>query len=88
MSEYYYVYVLQSEKDCNLYTGLTVDLKTRLKEHNCGEDSQTKNRRPLKLIYYEACLNQHDAAKRERYLKTAWGKRYIKGRLEDYLKVK
>jgi len=88
MSEYYYVYVLQSEKDYNLYTGLTVDLKTRLKEHNCGEDSQTNNRRPLKLIYYEACLNQHDAAKRERYLKTTWGKRYIKGRLEEYLKAK
>lgn len=87
MVQFYYVYVLQSEKDHQLYTGLTIDLKTRFEEHNNGEVSQTQNRRPMKLIYYEACLNQQDAIKRERYLKTTWGKRYIKSRLEGYLKV-
>lgn len=45
----------------------------------------TKNRRPLKLIYYEACHNQNDALKREKYLKTTYGKRYIKNRLKEYL---
>ena len=45
----------------------------------------TCNRRPLLLIYYEACLNEHDARLREKYLKTAWGKRYIKNRLKNYL---
>jgi site-specific DNA-methyltransferase (adenine-specific)/site-specific DNA-methyltransferase (cytosine-N4-specific) len=52
---------------------------------NSGKVSQTKNRRPLKLIYWEGCLNQQDAAKREKYLKTTWGKRYLKGRLKEYL---
>jgi len=84
MSKFYYVYVLLSEKDHRFYIGFTIDIKTRLEEHNNGEVSQTKNRRPLKLVYWEGCLNQQDAAKRERYLKTTWGKRYIKSRLEEY----
>ena len=84
--QFCYVYVLQSEKDHQLYTGLTIDLKTRLEEHNNGEVSQTQNRRPMKLIYYEACLSQNDAVKREKYLKTTWGKRYVNNRLESYFK--
>jgi putative endonuclease len=88
MSKFYYVYVLLSEKDHKFYIGLTGDIKKRLEEHKSGEVSVTKNRRPLKLIYWEGCLNQRDAAKRERYLKTTWGKRYLKSRLEEYLKAK
>jgi len=85
MNKFYYVYVLQSEKDHNFYIGLTSDIKKRLEEHNSGKVSTTRNRRPLKLIYWEGCLNQQDAAKREKYFKTTWGKRYIKSRLEQYL---
>lgn len=85
MSKFYYVYVLQSKKDNNFYIGLTSDIKKRLDEHNSGKVSQTKSRRPLELIYWEGCLNQRDAAKREKYLKTTWGKRFIKSRLEQYL---
>lgn len=81
----YYVYVLQSEKDKNFYVGYTENLEKRLKEHNNGEVASTGNRRPLKLIYYEFCLNRFDATNREKYLKTAWGKRYIKNRLRNYL---
>ena len=32
--------------------------------------SSAKYRRPLKLIYFEACLNQQDATHREKYLKS------------------
>ncbi|MDD5010942.1 MAG: GIY-YIG nuclease family protein [Phycisphaerae bacterium] len=85
MSKNYYVYVLQSEKDRSFYIGLTSDIQKRLKEHTSGEVSTTKSRRPLKLVYWEGCLNQKDAARREKYLKTTWGKRYIKNRLENYL---
>ena len=82
---FYYVYILQSEKDNNFYVGYTSDLKKRLDMHNDGNVTSTKNRRPLKLIYFEGCKNQQDATRREKYLKTAWGKRYIKSRLNDYL---
>ena len=40
---------------------------------------------PWDKNYFEGCSNQQDATKREKYLKTAWGKRYIKSRLNNYL---
>ncbi len=67
------------------YIGYTNNLKKRVSEHNEGKVKSTKNRLPLKLIYFEGCLNQLDAIKREKYLKSSWGKRYIKNRLTNYL---
>ncbi len=68
-----------------VYTGYTKDINKRVAEHNSGKVKSTKERRPLKLIYWEGCLNQQDATRREKYLKTAWGKRYIKNRIKNYL---
>lgn len=82
---FYYVYVLKSGKDGNNYVGYTNNLRERIILHNAGKVSSTKNRLPLQLIYFEACLNQQDATKREKYLKSSWGKRYIKSRNENYL---
>ena len=83
--DYYYIYVLQSQKDLNFYTGYTKYIQKRIEEHNNGHVYSTKKRLPMKLIYWEGCLNQKDATSREKYLKTAWGKRYIKNRLKNYL---
>ncbi|MDZ7367689.1 MAG: GIY-YIG nuclease family protein [candidate division KSB1 bacterium] len=85
MNAYCYVYVLQSEKDKNFYVGFTKNLIQRLAAHNEGKVASTKNRVPFKLVYWEGCLHQNDATKREKYLKTAWGKRYIKNRIKFYL---
>jgi putative endonuclease len=85
MSTHCYVYVLRSLADGQLYVGLTRDLRARLQLHNGGKVPSTRRRIPLELIYWEGCLNESDAAQREKYLKTAWGKRYIKGRLRRYL---
>jgi putative endonuclease len=85
MTAYCYVYVLRSAKDGQFYVGLTRDLRARLQLHNNGKVLSTKHRVPLEVIYWEGCLNESDAAQREKYLKTAWGKRYIKGRLRRYL---
>ena len=81
----YYVYLLQSERDSKFYVGYTCDLKNRLKMHNKGCVESTRSRRPVKLVYYEACLDKQDALYREKYLKTAYGKRYIKNRIRRYL---
>ena len=81
----YYTYVLLSKKDDKLYTGYTKDLKLRFKQHTNGQVNSTKNRRPFILIYYEASLNQQDALRREKYLKTHYGKMFIKKRLKSYL---
>ena len=81
----YYTYVLQSIKDKGFYTGFTKDLKLRFEKHNKGLVESTKDRTPMKLIYYEACLDQSDATRREKYLKTYNGRRYLAKRLKSYL---
>ena len=83
--KYYYVYVLLSQKDGLFYTGYTENLKKRLKEHNAGYVKSTERRRPFRLIYFEACSDRKDALRREKYLKTTYGKRYIKNRLSNFL---
>ena len=64
----HYTYVLQSEKDLKFYVGYSKNLKLRFEMHCKGQVESTKERRPLKLIYYEACLSQDDATRREKYL--------------------
>ena len=77
----YYIYVLQSAKDRKFYTGFTKNLKSRFDEHQKGKVESTKDKRPLKLIYYEACLSREKAGSRELFLKSGMGKRYLKNRL-------
>ena len=85
MASYHYVYVLRSQKDGKFYVGYTKNVQKRLEQHNSGQVRSTKERRAMKLIYWEGCIDQQDATRREKYLKTAWGKRYIKGRVRNYL---
>ena len=66
------------------YTGYTNDLRKRIEEHNKGLVYATRKRRPLRLIYYEVCLNEQDAKIREGYLKSGPGKRYIRNRLKFF----
>jgi|SRR3989339_1683 len=93
-----YTCVLQSQKDNKMYTGCTKDLKlrftllnlnansfNRVKLHSKGQVESTRDRRPLKLIYYEACLNKDDVFHREKYLKTYLGKQFLHNRLKSYL---
>ncbi len=81
----YYTYVLKSKTDGKFYTGYTKDLKLRFDQHCRGLVESTRERRPLKIIYYEACLKQDDALRRERYFKTYNGKRFLHKRLKSYL---
>jgi len=64
----------------------TKDLKRRLEKHNNGLVDSTLYRRPLRLIYYEACLNENDAIVREKYFKSGFGRRFLNSRLKNYLK--
>ena len=80
----FYVYILQSKKDDNLYVGYTNDFKKRFIKHNSGKVYSTKLRRPFTWIYLEICHNKEDATQREKYLKSGRGKRFIKQRLSNY----
>ena len=84
----HYVYILKSLKDGNFYTGYTSNLEKRISEHNEGLVASTHYRRPLALVYYEVSLNKKDALHREIYLKTTYGKRFIKNRIKNYLVCK
>lgn len=79
----HFIYILKSSKDDEFYVGRTKDINKRIEEHKKGRVRSTKNRRPLKLIYGEFSNNIKDAVHREKYLKTAWGKRYIKNRIKN-----
>ena len=85
MNKIYYIYVIKSKVDGKFYTGYTDNLKRRIGDHNKKKVNSTKFRTPFELIYFEGCLNQKDALHREKYLKTTYGKRYIKSRLKNYL---
>ncbi|PIY96971.1 MAG: excinuclease ABC subunit C [Candidatus Kerfeldbacteria bacterium CG_4_10_14_0_8_um_filter_42_10] len=62
----WYTYLIQSKKDNDWYTGCTIDLRKRFKEHNNNMILSTKGRGPFILIYYEACFNKGDAFTREK----------------------
>ena len=81
---FFYVYVLESMKDSKRYIGYTHNLKKRLEEHRNSRSFATKFRRPLELIYFEGCLHSEDAKRRERYLKTTQGNRFLGLRLIEY----
>ena len=76
---FHFVYVLESELNKSLYIGYyPQDVQERLAKHNQGEVLSTKAYRPWKLVFYEAYLNQEDALRREKYLKTNQGSRVLK----------
>ncbi len=82
MEKIHNVYVLKSLKDKNLYIGCTSNLEKRINEHNKGKVFSTKNRLPLKIIYYEKYNNKYEAYKIEKFYKTAKGKRALKNKLK------
>ncbi|MCK4359962.1 MAG: GIY-YIG nuclease family protein [Candidatus Cloacimonetes bacterium] len=80
-----YIYVLNSKRNNNNYVGFTENLNERLNQHREGKVTSTKYRRPLELVYYEVSFDKEDALHRERYLKTTYGRRYIKNRLKNQI---
>lgn len=81
----YYIYVLLSVKNKDLYVGYTKDLKKRYLEHSSGRVRSTKAHCPWKLVYYEAYLGKLDATKREKQLKNHKAKIDLKIQLETSL---
>ena len=79
----HYVYVLYSKKQDKFYIGATKDLKRRISEHRKNKTYTTLRMNNPKLIYYEAGISQKDAQKRERQLKTGFGRGYLRKRLRN-----
>lgn len=79
----WYVYVLRSQKDNNLYVGFTNDIERRLMEHKTGKNVSTAKRLPVYLETYIAVPNKKQALKLESYLKTGSGVSILKKRFLD-----
>ena len=79
----YYTYVLFSEEKGRFYVGYTENLERRLGEHESDKSLTDRRIKNLKLVYYEACLSKSDALKREKQLKTGFGRVYLRRRLQD-----
>ena len=83
MSEYF-VYILISQKDGNLYVGCSTDFKKRLLRHNRGLVPSTKSRKPFDVLYVERYSDKGEAFQRERFLKSLWSARFKHKLKEDY----
>ncbi|RDY60892.1 GIY-YIG nuclease family protein [Flagellimonas nanhaiensis] len=77
----FYVYVLYSQKSNRYYVGLTTNIKRRLNEHNNGKNASTKAFLPWKVIYNESFDTRLEARRREKYLKTAAGRKWRKANI-------
>ena len=73
----FYAYVLRSDLDGTLYKGHTQNLDIRLFEHNSGKSKYTKTKLPWKIVYFEENESRNEAIKREKYFKSAAGRRFI-----------
>jgi putative endonuclease len=73
------VYVLYCSDFDKIYIGFTSNLEQRLRSHNeLGKKGRTIKFRPWKIIYQESHELKSEAMKREKQLKTAAGRNFIK----------
>jgi len=84
----YYTYAIKSKNHNYIYVGMTDNLERRLSQHNKGHNKSTKPYVPFFLFHYEEFPNRVEARKREKFLKNASGKRFLRYRLEEYLNKK
>ena len=73
----FYVYILLCS-NMKTYIGCTDNLRDRIKKHNKGQVSATKDQLPIKLIAYFAFSNKYTAFNFEKYLKSGSGRAFIK----------
>ena len=74
----YFVYAIKSLKKDWVYVGITDNLERRLNQHNKGYNRSTKPYLPFEMVYVEKHPDRTSARVREKYLKTASGKRWLK----------
>ena len=81
MHEFMYTVYILKDRLGKFYKGMTNNLSRRLKEHNLGKTITTSKMMDLNLVYREEYDNFEDARKRELYLKSAAGRRFLKNKL-------
>ncbi|MGB3454378.1 MAG: restriction endonuclease subunit S [Moheibacter sp.] len=78
----WFVYLILCEND-SIYKGMTTDLYRRFYEHYTGVGADwAKTHKPVKVIHWEAFDSKEKAAKREKELKTGYGRTWIQRQIE------
>ncbi|RYG00718.1 MAG: GIY-YIG nuclease family protein [Chitinophagaceae bacterium] len=78
----YHVYVIKSIKHDYYYKGHCSDLDKRILEHNSGKTQSNKPYLPFRLVYSESFAHKHEAIAREKFFKTAAGRRFLRNKLQ------
>ncbi|MBU0707322.1 GIY-YIG nuclease family protein [Patescibacteria group bacterium] len=74
----YIVYTIKSLKNHKRYVGYTgKNVQVRLSEHNRGCNKWSRENRPFKLIYHESFSTKSEAIKREKFLKSGQGRKFL-----------
>ena len=73
----YFVYVLSSETCDRFYIGSSAEPDERLRDHNFGKVKSSKPYRPWRRILLEQHETKSLALKREKYLKSGWGRKTL-----------
>lgn len=78
----FYVYLIRSTSFTDqIYTGITEDLKKRLKTHNTGGSIHTAKYKLWELIVYLGFKDEAKSRQFEKYLKSGSGRAFAKKRL-------
>ena len=79
----FYAYVIRSVNHPFVYyKGHCEDLQKRLSQHNSGLTESTRPYLPFEIAYFEEFATKAEAIKREKYFKTAAGRRFLKSKIE------
>lgn len=74
----YFVYAVSSLIKNYIYVGISDNPKRRIEHHNKGYNKTTKPYKPFRTLLIEKYPNREEARKRERGLKSGFGKEYLK----------
>jgi len=74
----YFVYILMSDRDKRTYVGFSDNIERRLTQHNAGQVTATKHRRPLRIFHLEEVQTIKEAKERERWWKSGRGRNELK----------
>ena len=77
----YFAYVIKSIEHDYLYKGHCQDLEKRIHQHNSGMTESIRPYIPFRLIYCEQFETEREAIEREKYFKSAAGRRFLKMKL-------
>lgn len=79
----YNVYVLRSLKNGRHYTGITIDMERRLREHNEGSTKSTRPHTPYEVLWQSELMSKSEALKLEIAIKKKGAAKYLKSIAES-----